>query len=78
MLAAAAGSVMVAAGRAAEVAVFGERLPFSAVEVAVLVSGGGGRRRAADLFCGSAGVWRQIRCAVTHGVVKELAATSVP
>jgi len=40
--AAAAASVMVAAGRAAEVAVFGERLPFSAAEVAAFVGSGDG------------------------------------
>ena len=76
--AAAAASVMVAAGRAAEVAGFGERLPFSAGEVAALVGGGDGRRGAVDVSCRAADVRRQIRCAATHGAVKELAARLVP
>ena len=78
VLVAAAASVMVAAGRGAEVAGFGERLPFSAAEVAALVGGGDGRRGAADVFCDAADVRCRIRCAATHGAVKELAARLVP
>lgn len=51
---AAAAWVVVAAGRAAEVAGRGERLPFSAGEVAVLVSGGDGRCGAVDVARGAA------------------------
>lgn len=82
LLAAVAGLVMVAAGRAAEVAVFGERLPFSAAEVAVLVSGGDVRRGAADVFCGAADVRRQIRCALRRRAARPpiapLTATAPP
>ena len=75
---AAAASVMVAPGRAAEVAVFGERLPFFAAEVAAFISCGDRWRGAADVFCAAADVRCRIRCAATHGAVKELAARLVP
>ena len=55
---------MVAAGRAAEVAVIGETLPFFAAEVAALVGGCDVRSRAADVFCGAADVRRRIRCSL--------------
>ena len=62
VVAAAAASLAVAAGRAAEVAARGERLPFFAVEVAAFVSGGDGARGAADVFCGAA----DVRCNLSH------------
>jgi hypothetical protein len=80
--AAAAASVMVAAGRAAEVAVFGERLPFFAAEVAAFVSCGDRWRGAADVFCGAADVRRQIRCTLRRRAarppVAPLTATAPP
>ena len=73
---------MAAAGRAAEVAVFGERLPFSAAEVAALVGGGDGRRGAADVCCRAADVWRQIRCTLRRRAkrppIAPLTATAPP
>jgi hypothetical protein len=62
VVAAAAASLAVAAGRAAEVAAREERLPFFAVEVAAFVSGGDGTHGAADVFCGAADVRRNSFC----------------
>lgn len=82
VLVAGVDSVMVAAGHAAEVAVFGERLPFSAAEVAALVGGGDVRRGAADMFYGAADVRRQIRCALSRRAARPpitpLTATAPP
>ena len=79
VLAAAAGSVMAAARRGAEVAGFGERLPFSAAEVAARVGGGDGWCGAADVFCGAAevsGSGADVACGldadVDHGVFAVL------
>ena len=75
VLAAAAGSVVVAAERAAEVAGFGERLPFSAVEVAAFVGSGDGRRGVADVSCGAADVRGQIRCTLRRRAARPPIAT---
>ena len=82
VLAAAAGSVRAAAGRAAVVAVFGERLPFSAAEFAARVGGGDGWCGAADVFCGAAEVRCRIRFALRRRAarppVAPLTATAPP
>jgi hypothetical protein len=79
---AAAAWVVVAAGRAAEVAGRGERLPFSAGEVAGSVSGGDGRCGAADVARGAADVRRQIRCTLRRRAARppiaSLTATAPP
>jgi hypothetical protein len=82
VLVAAAGSVMVAARRAAEAAAFGERLPFFAAEAAAYVGGCDGRRGAADVFCRAVDVRRQIRCTLRRRAARPpiapLTATAPP